>query len=152
MLVVIPHAGPAGKTRLELDPSARDLLRFDIKEGRLRNILTPQVPQLAAEYAEKVLDRVLKENEMQRHRISTWIWHAGGRKVLEALQERMGFEAQDLRWSANTLRDYGNVSSACVYFVLKAALADSAQPGWWWMSSFGAGFACHGALLEVREQ
>jgi alkylresorcinol/alkylpyrone synthase len=49
------------------------------------------------------------------------------------------------------LRDYGNVSSACVYFVLKAALKDRAPPGWWWMSSFGAGFSCHGALLEVRE-
>jgi hypothetical protein len=22
-------------------------------------------------------------------------------------------------------------------------------PGLWWMSSFGAGFSCHGALLEV---
>jgi alkylresorcinol/alkylpyrone synthase len=36
-----------------------------------------------------------------------------------------------------------------VYFVLKAMLQRRAQPGWWWMSSFGAGFSCHGALLEV---
>ena len=45
------------------------------------------------------------------------------------------------------LREYGNMSSAFVYFVLQAALADNAPPGWWWMSSFGAGFSCHGALL-----
>ena len=28
-------------------------------------------------------------------------------------------------------------------------LADSVPDGLWWMSSFGAGFSCHGALLEV---
>ena len=44
---------------------------------------------------------------------------------------------------------YGNMSSAFVYFVLQAALADDAQPGWWWMSAFGAGFSCHGALLQA---
>ncbi len=41
-------------------------------------------------------------------------------------------------------------ASGFVYFVLQAALADDAPPGWWWLSSFGAGFGCHGALLEVR--
>jgi len=33
--------------------------------------------------------------------------------------------------------------------VLEAALADTVPNGLWWMSSFGAGFSCHGALLEV---
>jgi alkylresorcinol/alkylpyrone synthase len=47
------------------------------------------------------------------------------------------------------LREYGNLSSAFVYFVLEAALADHAPGGWWWLSSFGAGFSCHGALLKV---
>jgi alkylresorcinol/alkylpyrone synthase len=47
------------------------------------------------------------------------------------------------------LREYGNLSSAFVYFVLAAALADEAPGGWWWLSSFGAGFSCHGALLKV---
>jgi alkylresorcinol/alkylpyrone synthase len=52
-------------------------------------------------------------------------------------------------YSAAMLREYGNLSSAFVYFVLQAALADDAPGGWWWLSSFGAGFSCHGALLEV---
>ena len=59
----------------------------------------------------------------------------------------------DLRFSATMLREHGNLSSAFVYFVLQAALADGvdgADDGWWWLSSFGAGFSCHGALLEVR--
>lgn len=53
------------------------------------------------------------------------------------------------RYSAAMLRQYGNLSSASVYFVLQAAVADEAPGGYWWLSSFGAGFSCHGALRRV---
>jgi alkylresorcinol/alkylpyrone synthase len=76
--------------------------------------------------------------------------HAGGRDVLQALEKRLELQPGALRYSAAMLREYGNMSSAFVYFVLEAALADDAAPGWWWLSSFGAGFSCHGALLEVQ--
>jgi alkylresorcinol/alkylpyrone synthase len=36
-----------------------------------------------------------------------------------------------------------------VLFVLERALRGKARGGLWWMTSFGAGFSCHGALLEV---
>ena len=78
-----------------------------------------------------------------------WILHAGGREVLAALQQRLGFRAEDLQRSAAVLREFGNVSSPFVFFVLERALAESAPGGWWWMSSFGAGFSCHGAFLKV---
>jgi alkylresorcinol/alkylpyrone synthase len=76
--------------------------------------------------------------------------HAGGRDVLLAMQEQLQLDPMELRYSRNTLREYGNLSSAFVYFVLDAALADSAAGGWWWLCSFGAGFTCHGALLAVE--
>ncbi len=60
-----------------------------------------------------------------------------------------GCRSTDLRYSAAILDEYGNMSSAFVYFVLKSALDDNAPEGWWWMSAFGAGFTCHGALLAV---
>jgi len=107
------------------------------------------VPQLAARYAAEVLGRVLKAEEVAREEIGAWIWHAGGRDVLSALQERLGLSEEQLRYSRAMLAEYGNLSSAFVYFVLEAALRDPAPGGLWWMSSFGAGFSCHGALLRV---
>ncbi len=132
-----------------LSPPDRDLLRFEQKNGMLRNILSPAVPPLAARHAEALLDRVLSEAGATRDRIAAWIWHAGGRDVLLALGERLGLSADDLCWSASVLREFGNVSSPCVYFVLQAALAGGAPDGLWWISSFGAGFSCHGAFVEV---
>jgi alkylresorcinol/alkylpyrone synthase len=86
---------------------------------------------------------------MERAGITGWIFHAGGRDVLLALGERLGLSPDELRYSRDALRLYGNLSSAFVYFVLDAALADAAPGGWWWVSSFGAGFSCHGALVAV---
>ena len=67
---------------------------------------------------------------------------AGGRDVLLALERRFEVEPQAFRYSSDVLREYGNLSSAFVYFVLEAALADDAPDGWWWLSAFGAGFSC----------
>ena len=96
-----------------------------------------------------VLQAVLERAELTMSDISTWIMHAGGRDVLLALRERIGLSAEHLRYSAAILDEYGNMSSAFVYFVLESALKDKAPSGWWWMSAFGAGFTCHGALLAV---
>ena len=132
-----------------LNPAEREALRFEQRSGMLRNVLTRPVPKLAAAHAERVLDNVLGRAGIGRAEIAAWVWHAGGRDVLLALRNRLGLSEEHTRYSAAVLREFGNLSSAFVYFVLEAALADRARGGWWWMSSFGAGFSCHGALLEV---
>lgn len=129
--------------------ACRDALYFGQSNGMLRNVLTRQVPRLAAEEASLLLDAALADAGIGKGAISAWILHAGGRDVLQAMERRIGLAPNDLRYSAAMLRRYGNLSSAFVYFVLQAALEDGAPPGWWWLSSFGAGFSCHGALLAV---
>jgi alkylresorcinol/alkylpyrone synthase len=130
-------------------PEDRDLLRFEHRHGLLRNILSPQVPQRAAHYAEAVLTPMLQKHGLAQSDIAGWVWHGGGKNVLDTLQAKLGLDDIAVRHSRRILNDYGNLSSAFAYFVLQAALADRSQPGWWWMSSFGAGFSCHGALLKV---
>lgn len=130
-------------------PSEREALRFEQRDGLLRNVLTRRVPQLAADTAQVVLHNLLAPLGLDTHAIQTWIWHAGGRDVLLAVQEKFGLSHDDLACSAAVLRDYGNLSSAFVYFVLRAALDADARGGLWCMSAFGAGFSGHAALLEV---
>jgi alkylresorcinol/alkylpyrone synthase len=153
---VLSRRRPQGRRGVEwretvsaINPAARESLRFEHRGGMLRNILTREVPTIAAEYAEMVLEQALARAQVPRRQITGWIMHAGGRDVLLALQARLSVDPVELRYSREALREYGNLSSAFVYFVLDAALADAAAGGWWWMSSFGAGFTCHGALLAV---
>lgn len=133
-----------------LVPQDRDLLRFEHKNGMLRNILAPSVPEIAGRHVRSVFDQVTKKAELEKHDIKAWILHAGGREVLNALQQSLSVGAEDVSTSAAMLREYGNLSSPFVLFVLQAALAQNAPAGNWWMSSFGAGFSCHGAILEIE--
>jgi len=128
----------------------RDTLRFSHKNGMLRNILLPQVPQIAGEIAGKLFAESLAEAGVERGRITGWILHTGGRDVILALRDKLKLSESDVRHSSAVLREFGNISSPTVYFVLLAALKDSVPDGLWWMSAFGAGFSCHGALLEVK--
>lgn len=132
-----------------LAPEKRDMLRFSHKNGMLRNILLPHVPQIAGDQAAKLLAASLPAANVKCADISGWILHTGGRDVLLALRQKLRLTEADVRHSAAVLREFGNLSSPTVFFVLDRAIHDSIPDGLWWMSAFGAGFSCHGALLEV---
>jgi alkylresorcinol/alkylpyrone synthase len=131
------------------EPGAREALRMEWRGGLLRNILSRSVPAVAARHAKDLLGRALSEHGLLQDQVSGWIWHAGGRAVLDRVREAVELEEPAMRCSRETLARYGNLSSPFVLFVLDAALAEGAPGGWWWMSAFGAGFSCHGALLKV---
>jgi len=154
---VLTAAPPKERRRIEwksagtlMNAGDREELRFERRRGMLRNILSPAVPAIAAKHVDHMLTDGLIRAGLSRGDITGWILHAGGREILAAIRQQVGLTEDDTRWSAAVLRDYGNVSSPCVYFVLQAALSEQAAGGYWWMSSFGAGFSCHGALLEVE--
>jgi len=85
----------AGST---LSPEDRDYLRFEQRNGMLRNILARQVPALAAKHAERVLSEIIvPRGGISRNEITAWIMHAGGRDVLVTMQERLRLTEHDLR-------------------------------------------------------
>lgn len=131
------------------DPGERESLRMETRNGLLRNILSRDVPQIAAQRAEELLQEMLRRHSLSKQDVAEWIWHAGGRTVLERLRAVTGLAEAHTQRSAEVLAGFGNLSSPFVLFVLARALEERAAPGWWWMSSFGAGFSCHGALLRA---
>jgi alkylresorcinol/alkylpyrone synthase len=132
-------------------PADRELLRFESRGGMLRNILSPQVPIRAAEHVESLFGETMAAAGVERSSIRRWVLHPGGRDVILAIRKKLGLSASDTRFSAEVLGEFGNLSSPSVFFVLQRALqAADAPAGLWWISSFGAGFSCHGGLLEVN--
>jgi predicted naringenin-chalcone synthase len=132
-------------------PELRDKLRFEHRNGLLRNILAPEVPLLAAQAAREVFDQTMTSlGNTAPRTIDTWLWHAGGRDVIRALAEEFELDADDVRFTTEVLRRYGNMSSPSCLFALRDALAAGTPGGAWWLASFGAGFSSHGALLEVE--
>ena len=61
-----------------IDPAERQALRFEHRDGLLRNILTRSVPRLAARYVHEVLSVCLRRADLTQEAVTGWILHAGG--------------------------------------------------------------------------
>ena len=124
-------------------PAERDKLRFEQRDGKLRNRLDRTVPVLAA----KAVDRLWSERGSRP--IAHVIAHPGGRDVLEALEPVLAPYPLDA--SAATLRTHGNMSSPSVLFALEENLRTGPPPAGTdlWLVSFGAGFSAHSCRIGV---
>jgi predicted naringenin-chalcone synthase len=122
-------------------PADRDKLRFEQRNGKLRNLLHRTVPELAA----GAVGRLWRERGDRP--VSRVVTHPGGRDVLEAILPVVA--PYSLEASVRTLHDNGNMSSPSVLFALEETLKD-AEPGAsgdFWLVSFGAGFSAHSCRL-----
>lgn len=133
--------GPSGLRAFSFDtlhrPADRDKIRFEQRNGKLRNLLDRTVPELAAGAVKELWDR------RGERPVSRVISHSGGRDVLEAIAPVVA--PFTLEASTRVLRDYGNMSSPSVLFALQESLREHGprDKGDFWLVSFGAGFSAH---------
>jgi alkylresorcinol/alkylpyrone synthase len=82
--------------------------------------------------------------------LTHFLLHPGGRKVLEGLQERLGLAPAQTALSWRVLRDYGNLSSATVLFLLhhfeREARPRAGEYGL--LAAVGPGFSAELVLLQ----
>ena len=133
--------GPSGLSCFDFNtlhlPADRDKLRFEQRDGKLRNLLHRSVPELAA----GAVARLWAARGPRP--VSQVVTHPGGRDVLEALEPVLA--PYSLEASTRMLRDHGNMSSPAVLFALEESLktATPDEAGDFWLVSFGAGFSAH---------
>lgn len=131
-------------------PHERDILKYRSCGGRLRNVLARNVPTLAAKCAKEIVNNLLKRNRLDKGQIAYWAVHPGGSKVLTAIQQKLDLPENSLDCSRQILREYGNMSSPSVMFVLERIM-ETARPQEKQkciLLSFGAGFTAFAALVE----
>jgi predicted naringenin-chalcone synthase len=113
-------------------PDSEGLLTWSIGDSGFEMTLSGEVPSRIASALREELGRNDAEGFVRRDDrddIALWAVHPGGRTILDAVQQGLELDAQALCWSRGVLRDYGNMSSATLMFVLqrmmRSAPADS---------------------------
>jgi predicted naringenin-chalcone synthase len=133
-----------------LDPEQLDKVGFEQREGKLRIILAALIRDLAVPLIERALGPLLARHGLARAQVRFWVAHPGGRKVIDNVQKQMGLTEAQLGYSKTVLRNYGNMSSPTVMFVLdEVARQGNPQAGdWGVMIALGPGMAAETALLK----
>lgn len=128
-------------------PEYLDLLGYAWEEGRLKVVLSPEVPRIVPPLIRATVDRLLDRYNVSREQIGTWIIHPGGKHVLQQIERVLGLSRQHTQHSWDIMRDFGNCSSATIGLIAKRAHRD-ATPGYGVLCSMGAGTAIGTALLK----
>jgi len=87
--------------------------------------LTSKVSKLILKHIESISNKLLKKAKLEFKDISSFAVHPGGRKILEAAESALGFSMIANQFGYDVLREYGNMSSATILFVLKKLMMDS---------------------------
>jgi len=83
--------------------------------------------------------------------VAHWAIHPGGRSILDRVEDALALTPAQLSPARATLRDYGNMSSATVLFVLRNILDAAPRDGDRVVAmAFGPGLTVESALLTVR--
>ena len=137
-------------TRTLFRPEHLDLMGFTFPAGRQRILLSKDIRHIAIEMIAEWTEITLKAHGLRRADIRHWVLHSAGQRVLERAQRDLGFSDADLAAPRAVLRQYGNMSSATVLFVLREVLErrKPAPDDWGVMLALGPGFAAEGALLR----
>jgi predicted naringenin-chalcone synthase len=130
-------------------PESAELIRWTIGDSGFAMHLSGQVPARIAHALgdEEVRARILGGSAPEE--IDAWAIHAGGRSILDAVQNALHLAPESLEASRKVLADYGNMSSSTLMFALAALLEDpAARTGL--ALAFGPGLAAEGFRFERR--
>jgi polyketide synthase Type III len=133
-----------------LDPSYIHTVGFQFKSGKLRIVLSKDIRNVAGGLAANVIDSLLQKNGLKREDVRHWVIHSGGRKVIDSVKQEVGLTEEQLLHSRSVLRNFGNMSSPTVVFVLDRTYRESRPaPGdIGVMLAMGPGLAVEAALLR----
>ena len=133
-----------------IDSERIDEVGLQHKDGKLRIVLGEAIQHLAGPMIEKALQQLLQRHGLSRSQIRFWVVRPGGRKVIDRVQKHFGMTDAQLCFSRSVLRNYGNMSSPTVMFVLHE-IVRSGEPrsgDWGVMIALGPGMAAELALLR----
>ena len=148
-----PATGPRLPAILDfeshMDSGHLDKVGFEHRDGKLRIVLSNSVRDVAGPMFERAVDALLEQNGISRAEVRFWIAHPGGRKVIDAVQNRLKLTNEQLRFSRAVMRNYGNMSSPTVMFVLNEVIrnGDPQRGDLGVMVAMGPGMAAEAALL-----
>ncbi len=133
-----------------VDPSYIHTVGFQFRSGKLRIVLSKDLRSIAGGMAAKVIERLLCRKGIAIDDIRHWVIHSGGRKVIDGIRSALCLTEERLTSSRRVLRNFGNMSSPTVLFVLDDLVGTSVpKPGdLGVMLAMGPGLSVEGALLQ----
>jgi alkylresorcinol/alkylpyrone synthase len=132
-----------------LVPNARAHLGFDLTDRGFYPLLTRALVGVLPGATAAAAMPLLARHGLRMSDIAFWLLHPGGARIITGLEQCLRLNPESTRWSRESMREFGNTSSAAIFDVIRRFLADPNAPrGWGIAAAFGPGVSVE--LLLVR--
>jgi predicted naringenin-chalcone synthase len=106
----------------EVLPKGKKDMAWELSSTGFLMTLSGYIPNLIEEDFEMMTRKAFEKNNLRKEDITHWCVHPGGKKILEAIRKSMQLTNGELDDSYSILKEYGNMSSPTILFVLKKIL------------------------------
>ncbi|XP_027193184.1 chalcone synthase 1-like [Cicer arietinum] len=144
-------------TAQTIAPDSEGAICGQLREAGLSFHLRKDVPKIVSKNVEKALVEAFQPLGIYDYNSIFWIAHSGGPAILDQVEQKLALKAEKMKVTREVLSEYGNMSSACVLFVLDEMRKKSVQDGfkstgegleWGVLLSFGPGLTIETIVLH----
>ena len=130
-------------------PNSRDAIAFDLTDHGFAPRLSLELAELLPSAITESVRCLLKTNGVAIRDVAFWLVHPGGPRILEGAQEALQLNEDNLRWSWQSLKGSGNMSSVAILDVIGRYLAEPEAPrGYGIVLAFGPGVSLELLLVH----
>lgn len=135
----------------DLLPQASDAMAWEIGDHGFDIVLKSYIPEIIESGIASFMNKLLQQEKMAA--VDHYAIHPGGIKILHACEAALNITKEQNKHAYQVMRDYGNMSSATILFVLKALMDDvttNNNEESVFSCAFGPGLTLESMLLKVH--
>jgi alkylresorcinol/alkylpyrone synthase len=106
------------KTENRFFPGTIEFMGYDVERTGFHIFLSRRISKFIEDNIASQMESMLGASGLDIEDIDTWLFHPGGSRILKSIENGLGIDGSKLRESACVLRDYGNMSSATIFFII----------------------------------
>jgi alkylresorcinol/alkylpyrone synthase len=126
-----------------------EVMGWDFREDGFKVVFSKDIPTFIHENIAGDIDAFLTKQGLQLSDIKNFVFHPGGKKVLDAYTDALKVGGDFLKNTREVMNDNGNMSSVTVLYVLEKFLATGFEDGYGLMLAMGPGFSSEMVLLDM---
>lgn len=125
------------------------LMGYHLQNSGLKIILDKEVPDQIQDHFPKFFFPFLERNKLSVESIRNYLFHPGGKKIINRMEDFIGKYRKDISDSKEILKTRGNMSSATILHILEKFMSKPNIKGdLGYMLAFGPGFSAQSLLLR----
>lgn len=125
----------------------KDLMGWNITPHNFEMVLSAAIPGFIGKELGTIIDKVFTHFSITRKSTIKWAVHPGGKRILDTIQKELQLNSTELHHSYHVLKEYGNMSSPTILFVLNELMETASENQTVLSMGFGPGLSIETALF-----